>query len=352
MPANVRHLRTFALASSLLALALVATVASAPAASSSVVVTMSVPSATSLDISACAMDDPDRTAFGTVVPGALAMTTLDCEVAFGSSNDTARLRMSQGDAAGVGMWAPTRGVRDTAFDGPSGSGNGAFLDTIGTGDDKWFDAHPLPDGGVLTAGACRGASDDDFCLGRYTATGARDSSFDGPSGTGNGVFIDPIGASQDIGNAMAVQPDGRIVVAGACHVVVLRPCLARYLPDGSRDVTFDGPTGTANGAFIESSIPGQFSRVRVLDDGRIVATGSCNTGICLARYLPDGARDTAFDGPGGHRRRLLHRHDRRSQRRGERTRRGRTRKDHRHGSVSHRWDRPAVPRSLPRRWHS
>ena len=90
---------------------LTVTAGGSQAATSSVVVTMDVPSATTLDATGCAPDDPDRTALGVVQPGTQAVTSLDCNVLFGSSNDSSTLRVWQSDGDGDAMAAfPTSTV--------------------------------------------------------------------------------------------------------------------------------------------------------------------------------------------------------------------------------------------------
>lgn len=72
------------------------------AATSTTVVSATVPSATNLTVTACAADTP-ATQLGTVLPGASARTAASCQVTFGSSNDTSMLRIAQGDGAGTAM---------------------------------------------------------------------------------------------------------------------------------------------------------------------------------------------------------------------------------------------------------
>ncbi|MCW2923224.1 MAG: hypothetical protein JWM98_628, partial [Thermoleophilia bacterium] len=75
----------------------------ATGASSAVVVSMTVPSATQIDGSGCTTDTPGITAFGVVQPGTSALSSADCVVQFGSSNDTSMLRLYQSDLAGTAM---------------------------------------------------------------------------------------------------------------------------------------------------------------------------------------------------------------------------------------------------------
>jgi uncharacterized delta-60 repeat protein len=114
------------------------------------------------------------------------------------------------------------------------------------------------------------------------------------------------------GGAGALQPDGKIVLAGSVTGSggVQATALIRYLPTGRLDNTF-GPAGTgivvldpaskmyAAGAIAVISDPGQ------PDDGKIMVTGSWadsatnQTGVALARFNRDGSLDKTGFGNGG-----------------------------------------------------
>lgn len=119
-------------------------------------------------------------------------------------------------------------------------------------------------------------------------------------------------AANDLGRAIALQPDGRIVVAGSSGPLIddnenLRSgakfAVARYLPDGTLDTTFGGD-GRVTTAFeqVASGNQGPAQAVALQPDGRIVAAGyipsSSGVDFALARYLPDGALDASFGGDG------------------------------------------------------
>ena len=79
----------------------------------------------------------------------------------------------------------------------------------------------------------------DFALARYNRNGSLDTGF----GTG-GTVTTPIGASDDVAQAVVVQPNGRIVAAGYGRVGSAPVfALARYKPSGSLDEAF-GSGGT------------------------------------------------------------------------------------------------------------
>src|SRR3954449_4640609 len=90
------------------------------------------------------------------------------------------------------------------------------------------------DGKIVVAGSSdEGATGSDFALARYNGDGTLDSSFsdDGKQTT---AFA---GSSNDFGSAVAVQPDGKIVVAGnsAQGATNEHFALARYEGGGPSD---------------------------------------------------------------------------------------------------------------------
>ncbi|MCW2928198.1 MAG: hypothetical protein JWM86_2166 [Thermoleophilia bacterium] len=108
-------------------------------ATSSTVVSADVPSATSLSTLGCPPNSAGVTDFGIVVPGTVTQTTADCTVTFGSSNDTASLRVTQADGTGSAMSHPTDAWTrhtgsSTRFSGVDSSGSTVWiLGTTGVG---------------------------------------------------------------------------------------------------------------------------------------------------------------------------------------------------------------------------
>ena len=106
-------------------------------------------------------------------------------------------------------------------------------------------------------------------------------------------------ASTDQGNAVLVQPDGRVLVAGQGGLPNGNFVLMRVLADGRPDVSF-GVDGLANNSF--SSTFSGATALALQPDGKIVAGGFASAGIshrlAIVRYLPNGALDTSFSGDG------------------------------------------------------
>ena len=152
------------------------------------------------------------------------------------------------------------------------------------------------DGKILAAGHAGGNyfSGGDFGLVRYNSNGLLDGSF------GNeGKVLTDFALSGDSAEAMAIQPDGRIVLAGWTFSDFKNFALARYLANGQLDTSFG-----VQGKVVTDFSGGQdlAYAVAVQPDGKIVAAGSSDSpsgrDFALARYNPDGSPDVLF-GRGG-----------------------------------------------------
>jgi len=135
---------------------------------------------------------------------------------------------------------------------------------------------------------------------RYVGTGATAGTLDTTFGGTGAVAtkIDP--AEFEYALAVALQSDGKILAAG--HSVLAGQgviALVRYNPDGSLDTNF-GIGGSVRTAIPSVSAVG--SAIAVQADGKILVAGSTFnagvTGIALARYNTDGTLDTAGFGGG------------------------------------------------------
>lgn len=190
----------------------------------------------------------------------------------------------------------TNGSIDLSFDL-----DGKVITPVGPGSDEAHGVAIQPDGRILVTGFSRNVPLDleDFSLVRYNVNGSLDTSFDG-----DGKVITPVSDGRDYSYASAIQSDGRIVLAGRTSNQITGNtdfALVRYNTDGSLDTSFDGdgkvftPFGTA--ADVATA-------VSIQPDGRIVAAGyshsgsSTNLDFAVARYNPDGSLDISFDGDG------------------------------------------------------
>lgn len=181
-----------------------------------------------------------------------------------------------------------------------GSGGKVFTDFFGSRDELRAMALQT-DGKIVLTGIVQRSDDfstSDFGLARYNPDGSLDSTF----GSGGKVVTDFTG-SFDEANSVAIQTDGKIVVAGeALFNSGFHVAIARYNSNGSLDPTF-GTGGKASVEFISGAID-QCEAVALQADGKIIAVGQVfddSTGVvdfALARFNTDGSFDSTF-GTGG-----------------------------------------------------
>ncbi len=176
-------------------------------------------------------------------------------------------------------------------------GNGGKLTTDVSSYDFLNGMALQPDGKIILAGYTSGGGSSDFLLIRYNANGTLDQTF----GSG-GKVITNFG-STDIGGAVVLQADGKIVAGGATWVsgqgYVF--ALARYNPNGTLDTTFG-----AAGMIVHrvGTMEDQITSLALQADGKIIAAGytmtgpNADTSFAVARYNTNGSVDTDF-GTGG-----------------------------------------------------
>lgn len=188
---------------------------------------------------------------------------------------------------------------DAAPDASFGDGGVRVVDLGGDDHAAWL----LLDGLRRVVVAGRGGPDDELAVLRLDPDGDLDAGFGGGDGI---VTTDASGGGHgSAGNDVALQSDGKIVVAGSAgNGSDLDFALVRYDEAGVPDPTF------GVGGVVTTAIPPPFVGVLANDvaravvvqpDGRIVAAGGHEWGafeIALARYDASGALDPTF-GDGG-----------------------------------------------------
>lgn len=198
-------------------------------------------------------------------------------------------------SAQQGVTVTVRGVAgslDTSF----GSA-GLAVTAVGPTDDYARAMAVQGDGKIVVAGWGNGALGYAFELVRFERDGAIDASF------GNaGKAITAVGNGAAAANAMALQADGKILVAGSLDETPKGKsfALVRYNADGSLDTAFG-----AGGKVITSfgSASDEAFAIVVQADGKIVLGGhtlSATRGLdfALARYNADGSADASFGNNG------------------------------------------------------
>lgn len=182
------------------------------------------------------------------------------------------------------------GSLDTAFDG-----DGRVTTDILGSDDEAAALALQPDGKIVVAGRTYTGTVDDFAVVRYNANGSIDTGFGG-----GGASETPIGAGSAYPTAMALQPDGKIVVAGYTLDGINEDfAVVRYNANGSLDSSFGTNGEVTTGT---DSVDEEAHAVALQPDGKIVIAGLHAAGgafdMAIVRYEADGSLDTGF-GTGG-----------------------------------------------------
>ncbi len=154
--------------------------------------------------------------------------------------------------------------------------------------------------GDPTTGALGYENESDFAVARYDSNGVLDNGFGG-----DGKVTEDLRPtdSYDIGNDLALLSGNKVLVVGMAQ---LNPnetgdhtqglALAKFESDGDLDTTF----GTSNHPGIRilnyTTVPEQFRAVAIQGDGRIVAAGSYNDNLLVARFTAAGLNDNSFGG--------------------------------------------------------
>lgn len=230
------------------------------------------------------------------------------QTSFGSTGGveaTAIARQSDGKlvVAGHYLSSPTwfsavaRYLENGALDPDFGTG-GKVTQAIGlVGEVR--DVAIQSDGRIVIAGSFRTSGSNTFVgMRRYLDDGTVDSTF-GINGTvtrGPGI--------QHIGRRMALQPDGRIVIAGSVQFsagAAFQVLAFRFKTDGAPDSSFGGFGRIAS----DVSAFNDFGQsVALHPDGRILIAGHAGTvpeaanRYLAVRFHADGRRDSTFDADG------------------------------------------------------
>lgn len=187
------------------------------------------------------------------------------------------------DYTGAGDFAVARftsdGTPDTSFNGTGRKSLGSAANDIGGG------VAVLPNEQIVVAG--QGNAAQDFVATRLNADGSLDTTF----GSGGSTSVD-FGATETV-NAMIRQPDGKLVLVGSTSATGGGDfAIARLNADGSPDTTFaTGGKETVDFGGLDAA-----AAVALAPDGKIVVAGQGGPGrdMVVTRLNIDGSIDTSF----------------------------------------------------------
>ncbi len=186
------------------------------------------------------------------------------------------------------------GTPDSTF----GTGGAAVYSGAQGQDDYSYSVAVDPNGKILTAGYRWNGNDSDVLVLRYNPDGTPDSTF----GTGGAAIYNSGAKKDDAGYAIVLQGDGKIVVSGdtwngtASDVLVLR-----YNGNGTLDSSF-GTGGVVTYDTGATHDEASYA-MAIQGDGKIVVAGDTWNGtdfdVLVLRFDSNGALDSAFGSGGG-----------------------------------------------------
>ncbi len=158
-----------------------------------------------------------------------------------------------------------------------------------------------PDGKILLCGEYYGGSYNAYLIIRLKTNGTPDSTF----GT-NGITTVRFSSSwHDAANAIGLQSDGKIIVAGGSRPSGYLASVARLNTNGSVDSSF-GPSANGRATLFVTGVNDAFKDLSIGSDNSIVLSGNTlltttapADGECfIAKYTANGLTDNTFNGSG------------------------------------------------------
>lgn len=213
-----------------------------------------------------------------------------------------------GRETGPGVFLAMLNADGSALD-PGAGGGAGFINQYSASDGTGESLQVLADGKLLVGGSMTGPNGNaDFAVMRFLSDLSIDASF------GNGgyqtVSFDlggPSGDNSDVGRAIALQADGRILIVGQAAVNLpanlVDIAIARLLPNGQLDPDFgpnqDGRTHFTLQGYSAASAVGVDALGRIAFAGFTANVATLSVSCVVNRLLGDGSQDPAFNPSGG-----------------------------------------------------
>jgi len=158
---------------------------------------------------------------------------------------------------------------------------------------------------IIVAGFVNGPgiSNNDYALARYLPSGDLDTTF---NSTGKVVTDFVSNNTDSYANSVRIDQNNNIIVSGNVSGIGISNsdyALARYLPSGDLDTTFNS-TGKVITDFVSNNTNSYATSVTIDQNNNIIVagyvyrSGTSNNEYALARYLPSGSLDTTFNSTG------------------------------------------------------
>ena len=180
---------------------------------------------------------------------------------------------------------------------PTFNHSGKFVASMGSTDARCNAIALQTDGKIVVAGNAEQGSTKVIAVARVSKAGVLDSTF----GV-NGKVLTNLGPSYHDTRGVAVQSDGKILVAGTFgDWNTAQGFILRYNTDGTLDTSFNGS------GILLTSINGKpcfFNCIALQSDGKILVAGFATDdttvyhGLAICRYHQDGSPEFDFNGTG------------------------------------------------------
>lgn len=184
------------------------------------------------------------------------------------------------------------GSLDNSFDN-----DGKVQISLTGGDDFPTSVIVQPDGKILVAGDCGFYNATDFGIVRLNSNGSLDNSFNG-----NGKVIINVSGINDLPHSLALQPDGKILLAGWSRSFATNLyffSIVRLNSNGTLDSSFNGNGKKTFNAGLSKSLA---YSVAIQPDYKILVGGfaydSSTSRFAVVRLNTNGSFDSSFDGDG------------------------------------------------------
>lgn len=153
------------------------------------------------------------------------------------------------------------GTLDTSLDI-----DGKRTDNLGSGVSSLRSVAVQSDGKIVAVGSVFGTFSNDFAVHRFNTDGTADTTFDG-----DGIATTDFSNGNDEAMSVAIQSDGKILVAGRNTSAPTDTLIARYNADGTPDTTFAGSGKIATG--IAGNANGGAMAIAQESNGKIIVAG-------------------------------------------------------------------------------
>jgi uncharacterized delta-60 repeat protein len=190
---------------------------------------------------------------------------------------------------------PIIGVARVLADGsldPDFGNDGTVVTAISSQGDHAAAVAIQPDGKIVVGGYTSGVNSNlHIMVLRYLENGDLDPTFGN-----NGVVVTPIGSGHSRANDLLLQPDGKILVVGEGFFVGSDFALVRYLPSGQLDPDF----GAQGICLLDLGFGGEAAEaVELTSDNKIIVVGSSTDDnsdfdAAVVRVHTNGAIDSSF----------------------------------------------------------